>query len=490
MGNKEDHIKHVVLLMLENHSFDEMLGCIPGVDGINPGEPKRFNTDAKGKKYYQDVKQSYFMKLDPKHEAINVRTQIANGNSGFIQDFVANYPSSTTEDRNNIMGYYPLGFLPALHALAQDFTICDNWFSSLPGPTWPNRFFALSGTTSGYVKMPEGMNLHLETIIAQTQPTIFDRLTEAEKSWKIFYYDFPNSLIFANQRKAENLRNYHPIDEFFQTYAACEKEAEFPDFIFIEPKYFGIDQNDDHPPHNIMKSEKLIADVYNAIRSNDELWKTTLLIVLFDEHGGFYDHVTPPPAIPPDDKKIEYDFSQLGVRVPAILISPWVERKIDSTVYDHTSILKYLTEKWNLGSLGERTRNAKSIGDAITLTQRDEKDTVASIRVPLSELVKTDGNVTLKPSPHEHAIHVLAGFIKAEAIKEESPVAANVVEFVSFWANISVELKAWGGRLLQGIGRRIMNSGVKAEQEKINKITSVADSIIASGKQVQVGVQK
>src|SRR5205085_11431818 len=121
---------------------------------------------------------------------------------------------------------------------------------------------------------------------------------------------------------------------------------------FIEPKYAGLDQNDDHPPHNIMKGEKLIADLFNALRSNEDLWSSTLFIIAFDEHGGFYDHVSPPTAINPDGKTSTtppFGFDRLGVRVPALLISPYTRRRVEHTVFDHTSILKYLTDKWNMG---------------------------------------------------------------------------------------------------------------------------------------------
>src|SRR5262249_9725475 len=153
---------------------------------------------------------------------------------GFIRDFVNAYPSSSSDDRRDIMGYYPLGYLPALHTLAQEFAICDHWFSSLPGPTWPNRFFALSGTSSGQVRMPNGIKdfLHLKTYFeSQTQTTVFDRLNEAGKSWKVYYYDIPSSLVLVNQRKAENLARYELIDHFFED--ARRSPDPFPEFVFI-----------------------------------------------------------------------------------------------------------------------------------------------------------------------------------------------------------------------------------------------------------------
>ena len=148
-----------------------------------------------------------------------------------------------------------------------------------------------------------------------------------------------------HQRYAHNAARYFYIDEFFDD--ARGREEDFPQFCFIEPDFMGIVGNDDHPPHDVMKAEKLIADVYNALRANENLWEATLLVVLYDEHGGFYDHAIPPMAVAPDDHHEEYAFNQLGVRVPALLVSPWVERRIETTQFDHTSFLKYLTENGN-----------------------------------------------------------------------------------------------------------------------------------------------
>ena len=383
----KDPIRHVVLLMMENRSFDHMLGgfsSVTDVDGVDNQHP-RMNHDPQGKPYLQAPTVTKQLPFDPKHEHADVMVQLQNQNGGFITDFINHYPASTDHDRQEIMDYYPVDFLPGLHSLARDFTICDRWYSSLPGPTWPNRFFALSGTSNGRVLMPaEGFNApDLGKYFQQTQDTIFDRLNEADRRWRVYYCDFPSSWLLLRQLLPQNVVNYRPIDLFFDD---ARDEKSFPEFVFIEPKYFGADENDDHPPHNIMKGEKFIADVYNAIRSNPDLWNSTLLVVSFDEHGGFYDHVTPPGAVAPDDHQSEYTFDQLGVRVPAILVSPWVSRRVEHTQFDHTSLLKYLTEKWNLGPLGRRTAAATSIGGAL-LETAPRTDTVPFIRVPYSALI-------------------------------------------------------------------------------------------------------
>lgn len=157
-GSQPYPISHVVLLILENRSFDQLLGCLkavyPQLDGIDPAKPGT-NTDTDGTVYTQaPMTARQMLKWDPHHEAAHVATQLADHNGGFVRDFSTAYPESTSDARQFIMGYYPLDFLPSMHALGRNFTICDRWFSSLPGPTWPNRFFALSGTSNGRVNMP------------------------------------------------------------------------------------------------------------------------------------------------------------------------------------------------------------------------------------------------------------------------------------------------------------------------------------------------
>ena len=146
-----DPIRHVILLIMENRSFDHMMGglstVLPGLDGVDPQHP-HVNYDASGTPYYQAPSTIRQTASDPKHEHTDVVIQLQNNNGGFVQDFIKAYPNSTTQERQQIMDYFLADFLPGLHALARDFTVCDRWYSSVPGPTWPNRFFALSGRRS------------------------------------------------------------------------------------------------------------------------------------------------------------------------------------------------------------------------------------------------------------------------------------------------------------------------------------------------------
>jgi phospholipase C len=516
MSTANDPIQHVVVLLLENRSFDQMLGCFSEVygdlDGIDrlypgrnslppgsPGDPRRQQDFAQQPTTLRQMPWRKPDLWDPHHEVPHVRTQI-NGPparpeqmGGFIADFVAAYPDSTDEARQYIMDYFPLDFLPALHALGRDFTICDRWFSSLPGPTWPNRFFALSGTASGRVDMPGDGTYRLDVpgYFHQQQPTLFDRLNERGIHWKSYFHDLPQSWALGRARLPHTVARYFYIDEFFADARAHAED--FPQFCYIEPDFLGFQQNDDHPPHDVMKGEKLVADIYNALRGNRELWPSTLLVIFFDEHGGFYDHVYPPPALPPDPpgqarhelplemlgdalarinpwhKPAEtYSFDQLGVRVPALLVSPWVKRGVAkvgglSPVLDHTSLLRYLTDKWNLGPLGLRTAQAQSIGALIGDSMRPDGDMIAKVEMPVFPPVDPQlEDAAFGITEHDKALQNLAAFLwlvpKAaigEAAVETLPRAFVLIS--SLFEGLRFGLRQYARRLAErtfGWGRR------------------------------------
>lgn len=394
-----DHIEHVVVLMMENHSFDQMLGSLAaelGLDGINPAKP-RSNPD------YPDTTKSIAqaptsltsIDLDPAHEFDDVQRQLTDNNSGFIKDFVMAHPNCGDTEKQQIMAYYDPGKLTVLHKLARNFAVCDRWFSSMPGPTWQNRFFVHSGTTKGHLKMPSGIfdpNFHL-----YDQDTIYDRLNEKKISWKIYHQGEAQTMVLVHQLEPDNLLHYHEMVQFFDD--AAGDEADFPQYSFIEPCYSGSGQNDQHPPSDIMKGELLIAQVYNALRANEALWQKSLFVILYDEHGGFYDHVVPPTreddpiVVAPDDNTEQFNFEQLGLRVPAILVSPWIEKQVIHTLFDHTSLLKYLIDKWALGPLGRRTEKANTFAAALTALAAARTDTPGVITDRLVSPVETQNKV-------------------------------------------------------------------------------------------------
>jgi phospholipase C len=284
---------------------------------------------------------------------------------------------------------------------------------------------------------------YIQGFFNQTQDTIFDRLNDAGKEWTVYHYDMACSWLLVHQRRAKNLARYKTMGFFFDDAA----NGDLPPFSFLEPKYNGHDQNDDHPPHNVMKGEKFVADVYNALRTSPQ-WEKTLLVVLFDEHGGFHDHVPPPKAVPPDEFVKEYAFDRLGVRVPAILVSPWLARGVDHTEFDHTSLLRYLSDKWQLAPLTKRVDAANSIAKAMRFLPSPRQDAVRLIRVrntdlyaPLPELEEFD------QSRHHRAFTIFGEYLSRRR-------AGTNVEPRPF-PNPQFGFRQWMGRHLMGWGRAL-----------------------------------
>ncbi len=406
-----DPIKHVIVLVLENHSFDQMLGCMkevyPAMEGISASAPL-CNPDIPSGQICQAASMLATIADDPGHDLDNVLRQIAGPCKGFISDFAQTFPQTKTPERQEVMGYYPKDYLPVLHTLAEHFAICDHWFSSVPGPTWTNRFFIHSGTSLGRVKMPGGIfhpNLHL-----YDQTTVFDRLQARNISWDIYYGDFPQTMVMTHQWKYPF--HYHTMSGFAA--AVQGEEASFPQYCFIEPTFFGAEQNDEHPPKDLFKGEALIAQIYNLIRSNNALWNSSLFVLLYDEHGGFADHVYPPAAEPPDNHVEEYAFNQYGVRVPALLISPWVKAGVISDIFDHTSLLKYLTDKWQLGPLGSRTAKAATFGNKLTELTAPRTDTPAVLPVPQTVPAPATAGLTTELNANQQALLAFSHYLESK----------------------------------------------------------------------------
>lgn len=395
-----DPIKHVVVLMFENHSFDQMLGSlrgeIDGLDGVDPARPG-FNVDSNGRRYEQQSTHSPFVSPDPIHETVNVLRQLDGDNGGFVRDYAHAYGITAPDKLQQIMNVFAPNILPALHELARHFTVCDRWFSSVPGPTWANRFFVLSGTSLGRVRMPAGAfdSFRHSAYFDNEQDTIFDRLNEAGVPWRIYHGDIPQSLVLNHQRTPHNASRYSFMENFEGDTRG--DEADFPAYCFIEPSYYWPGQNDDHPPHSTMDAQRLLARVYSCLRGNKGLWESTLFVVLYDEHGGFYDHAIPPSAVSPDgriDAESGFRFDRLGARVPALLISPWVEKQVVSDVFDHTSLLRYLSDKWGLRKLTDRVEQAKSFASSIRTSGAPRDDTPPPVLIPMTTLSAPSGMPT------------------------------------------------------------------------------------------------
>jgi phospholipase C len=394
MPSLQECIDHVVVLMLENRSFDSMLGALyptrvdfNGLSGTesNPLDPSDPNSPSIGVwnshvvnpatmsipdpdpgELYVDINQQLFG-LAPSVSATAVVTPSAASTPG-MNGFVANYLlQGGNPVPQDIMHYFLPQQLPVLSTLAKAFAVCDQWHASAPCQTWPNRFFVHTGTANGYVN-------NAPSHFPYEMPTVFNQLlgaTQEVDPWKVYFHDFPQALTLS--KLWVHVDRFRVFAEFKQDAAA----GNLPAYSFIEPRYFPdlLPPNDAHPPHDVTLAEQLIADVYNSVRNSPQ-WERTLLIVTFDEHGGCYDHEPPPAAVPPDDPpSTPFAFDRYGVRVPTVLISPWIaagtvlkEEPGIGIPFDHTSIIASLGKRWGFGPpLTARVASAPDVEQVLTL---------------------------------------------------------------------------------------------------------------------------
>ena len=372
-----DNLKHIVVLMMENRSFDHLLGSLKAVDaridGLTGNESNPDTTGAAVKVAPLAEFQSQ-LDPDPDHHFPAVDLQIFGGDaspnrSANMQGFVKSYFNQQHDVKHSgkIMYYFPKEKLPVLTTLATEFAVFNGWFSSIPGPTICNRAFAHYGTSFGQVSMDF-------FYVKEPYKSVYERLIAANpaRTAKIYYYDQSSSTM-----EIVNLLQHQP--QLFGTYdqflADCKKGT-LPDYCFVEPNYNDHDgdegalvASDQHPDHNVQAGELFIASVYNAIKQNATLWQSTALLIVYDEHGGIYDHV-PPPACTPDGfvasgsdtgTGAEFKFDRLGVRVPAILVSPWVPKGtvVSGRIFEHASIPATAT-KFFLGNYDQRSPREKA----------------------------------------------------------------------------------------------------------------------------------
>jgi len=385
-------IKHVVVLMLENRSFDHMLGYLKTdqypINGLTGHETNPVNLEPGAKEIGVQPDATDILVHDPGHEFSDVNVQVFENplgpppveqpNRGFVFNY-GQQPHVTPEIAPQIMSCFSAANLPVLSALAQEFAICDHWYSSMPGPTWPNRFFAHCATSKGGITNGGAANYDM--------PTVFEQLTAKGRTWKIYFHDFVHALQLTRLNSPENVVNFVK----FSTFAQDARKGRLPNYSFIEPRYYNglAAANDQHPPHGVARGEALIASVYKALQASNT-WPESLLVIVYDEHGGTYDHVTPPVATPPDELTSQFGFDRYGVRVPAVLVSPLIPKgTIVSQPLDHTSIIASLRENFDLdGPLTHRDRDASSFMGALDLatartpTQQVESALRANSPVP------------------------------------------------------------------------------------------------------------
>lgn len=404
-------IKKVFVLMLENRSFDHMLG-FSGISGTDAqtGQPTTIN-GLTGKEFNSYDNQDYLvtqpadyvMPVDPGHEFPDVVEQLAGegatypfggtyptvNNSGFVASYVAASAGSGTNSPGEIMKCYSASQLPVLNALAKDFAVCDNWFAAMPGPTWPNRFFLHAASSGGLDHSPTTVEIakwvaSLGNGFDFPNGTIFDRIGNDSSlfGWRIYRgASSPKvgSIPIAAGMNGISLADTVYYDQFAQDIAS----ASYPwEYTFIEPNYGDVTDNtysggtSQHPMDNVTNGEALIKATYEALR-NSQFWEESLLIITWDEHGGFYDHVAPSATVAPGDtspgsayNQYGFTFEQYGPRVPAVIVSPYIQANIiDHRAYDHSSVPATLEELFGLQPLTQRDAAANSVLSLVTLDQ-------------------------------------------------------------------------------------------------------------------------
>lgn len=446
--NASERIEHIVVLMLENRSFDHMLGLLPGVEGllgkdgqirkdlsnladssdpsstryaVGDGAPYAIPTKDIGDAGFGGPSHSFpaateqlYGTKTPSTEQIGAEAPL----SGFVQSYIKELKYSVhREDPSEAETSVPmLAFdpsrVPVLSTLAREYCVCDHWYSEVPGPTQPNRLFTHAATSLGFTHNVWSHPIHARTI--------YEQLDDEGRSWAFYYHDLSDSNSFPQLNKRTD--RIHTFDRFFQD---ARSGRTLPYYSFLCPLYADTPverANSQHAPYDIRYGEYLIAEVYEALRQS-EVWESTLLVIIYDEHGGFYDHVGPPHegvaspdglSSPTDYDKQEaakserskylldpdyaFDFTRLGLRVPAVLVSPWIAKgRVDSTPYQHTSIMATL-RKWSGIAEPLTKRDAQAADFGALLEQLDAPRTDTLTRLPRPSLpTETDEDYLQQP---------------------------------------------------------------------------------------------
>lgn len=422
--------EHIVVLMLENRSFDHLFGFLGIGDGVpaggitnnlRSGSNQTFTTQrggdfvAIGQGPSHSLKETN-MQLFGKTRPTAAEQAEVPAMAGFVASFKTALAydlkrAPTTSELQQVMNCFDPVQLPVLSTLAKNFVLCDRWFADVPGPTMPNRAFVHAATSQGY------------TYNASWRPkftckTLYDRINaDPHRTWRIYSHDEDD--VHELYPGLEKDASSHV--QFEGNFLADVDGDKLASYSFITPAFLGTAQhpvNSMHAPADVRPAEKLVADVYGALRGAPAVWKKTLLIIVFDEHGGYQDHVPPPATVSPDgiagrlDQSflVPFDFNRLGLRVPAILVSPWFRPSVDSTVYSHATIPGSVIDAFGLpgGFLTERDRHANKLTAKYLITNASHvwREQTPDVVVPVQptgldhmqrELL--DGTVHLDPHP-------------------------------------------------------------------------------------------
>lgn len=399
-----------VVLMMENRSFDHYFGhlTMPASlggegrgrwDGRTPDPQGKLIDGLTGNESNPDLNGNRIKVFRPNHYAIgdidhewdSCQEQFGGGrNDGFIKPHQRDLERLNDNDERtkaycwgykgadgkeacaelrDPMAYYTRRDTPIFHSLFDNYAICDRYFSSVMGPTWPNRFYASGATSKGQ----KGN----KPLWGQGDKTLWGMLRKKCLSSRIYFQDVPwidgaypgsvlgrtinTARIFENQPVGAGALAHVVPNLIYDTFEKDCREGTLPTFSMIDPGFVAV-PNDDHPPRDVQAGQTLVAAIYKMLTMNEEQWKKTLFLITYDEHGSFYDHVAPPNA----KGEAEPDFQRLGFRVPTIVVGPYVKKNyVSHATLDHTSIVSTVTRRFNLEQLNDRVRLANDFRDCI-----------------------------------------------------------------------------------------------------------------------------
>ncbi len=358
-------IEHIIFVMMENRSYDHFVGGRTLAEGKADEDgltADMVNARADGSQVHPYPVEDPCLS-DPPHSWGSSHDQF---NDGACDGFVTEYADrgDAQDAGGGVMAYLTRDQVPFTNAWADAYTLCDRWFCSVMGPTWPNRLYSHAGSSMGKTNnsLPEDSAFFEDR-------TIWQALDEVGVDWKYYYSDLPFIAVFKDHADPERTVT---IEHFFEDV----RSGTLPTVCQVEPA-FGY--NDNHPPHHPGLGELFLASVYEAIAASG-YWDKCLIIITHDEHGGFFDHV-PPPTV--DDDRADDGFDQLGFRVPSLLIGPWVKPGVDHTVYDHTSYLRFLCDKFGIEPWTARMRQANSLASALDTERMERNDPLPAIPLPV-----------------------------------------------------------------------------------------------------------
>ncbi|KAE8713311.1 Non-specific phospholipase C4 [Hibiscus syriacus] len=431
-------IKTVVVLVQENRSFDHMLGWFktlnPEIDGVTGSESNPISTSGPTSTHFTFKDTAAYVDPNPDHSFQAIYEQVSGKPWDFnnpdpnpeikMNGFVQNAERTTPGLSETVMNGFKPEMVPVFKELVTEFAVCDRWFASLPTSTQSNRLYLHSATSRGAMS-----NDTQKLIEGYPQKTIFESLEENGYTFGIYHQSFPATLFYRNLRNVKYVDNFSNYDLSFKR--DC-KNGKLPNYVVIEPRYFDIltaGANDDHPSHDVSEGQKFVKEIYEALRSSPQ-WNEILFLITYDEHGGFYDHVPTPTGVPsPDDivssGPYNFKFDRLGCRVPAILVSPWIEPGTvlhrpsgphPTSEFEHSSIPATVKKIFNLKEfLTKRDAWAGSF-DIVVNRSTPRTDCPEKLAEPV-KMRHTDAKETAKLSDFQQELVQVATALKGDPLK-------------------------------------------------------------------------